>query len=100
MMVDMTVTKRVDAWPLYFAKESLDALRIKLKAGQVFPMQDKFIIRGYGRAYGVPDADRVSFGDLPYVQVLNVGTEDLARQIVERNLTFKDAKKLVGQGGS
>jgi hypothetical protein len=90
--------KDFEIWPLYFAKKALDAKRVKFKEGQPFPLQDKFTIRGYARAYGVENGDAVPFGELPYVQVLNVGAEDVAKHILDRNLSFRDAKKLVSNG--
>ena len=82
-------------WPLYFATKALNAQRLALKKGQPFPIQDKFYIRGLGRAFGVTDADTRPFGDLPYVGVLNVQTEDCARHIMDRGMLYEDAQKLV-----
>lgn len=91
------MARAIDLWPLYFAKKALKATRVNLREGQPFPFQDKFTIKGLARAYGVDD--QTPFGELPYVQVLNVGTEDVAQQILARNMSFRDAKKMLGAVG-
>jgi len=85
-------------WPLYFATKPLKAARMTLKKGQAFPIQDKFFIRGLGRAYGVANADSLPFDELPYVEVVNVQTEDSARNIVSQGLGIDEAKRMVGGG--
>lgn len=82
-------------YPLYFANEALDNARFPIKAGRPFPFQDKFFIRGLGRAYGVKDADTRPFADLPYVTVLNVHGQEVAREIINSGLTLDQAKALV-----
>lgn len=85
-------------WPMYFATRALDAPRLKLNAGDPFPLQDKFSIRGLGRSFGVPEADRLPFSDLPYVTTLNVHSEEMARAIRDQGLDLKRARKLVERG--
>lgn len=85
-------------WPMYFAKKSLDAPRIALKAGQAFPVQDKFYIRGLGYAFGVENPDRVPFNELPYVDVLDVRSQEMVQHILEQGMDFKAAKKFVTAG--
>jgi hypothetical protein len=87
-------------WPLYFAAMPLKAKRVTLKKGQMFPQQSKPYIRGLGSAYGVSDAETRAFHELPYVKVLNVGTEEAAKQVIERGLDFDGAKKLTEQGAT
>lgn len=87
-------------WPMYFAAAPLDAPRLKLKEGEPFPFQDKFYIRGLANAYGVQQADTVPFHELPYVIVLNVRSEDMARQIKEQGLGYKAARKLLETGAT
>lgn len=82
-------------WPVYFARTALDAPKLHLAAGQAFPFQDKRTIRGLGPAYGCADADRLSFGELPYVVALNVRTEAMARHILTNGLTLEKARALL-----
>ena len=86
-------------WPVYFATKPLKAARMSLKKGQAFPIQEKHYIRGLGRAYGVANAETLGFTDLPYVAVVNVQTEDMARHIIDRGVPLDDAHKLVEAGG-
>ena len=88
-------------WPMYFAAKPLDAKKVKLKAGEPFPWQDKAIIRGLSKAYEFPQGANslFSFADLPFVRVLDVGTVQMAQQILERGLTFDQAKKLLDPRG-
>ena len=85
-------------WPVYYCSKPLKAARIVLKKGQPFPLQSKPVIRGLGRAFGVENADKIPFGDLPYVSVLNVGTEEAARHLMERGLELDEAQKLLKEG--
>ena len=82
-------------WPLYFARKALKAPRLTLEAGQIFPLQDKNYIRGLAAIYGLKGADQMGFADLPYVEVLNVHSEEFARQVREQGLRYGQAKKLV-----
>jgi hypothetical protein len=84
-----------ESWPLYFAKKALETPRLKIKEGQLFPFQDKFVIKGYARGYGADES--LPFGELPYVIVLQGGEEIVAKQIVALGLNLRDAKKLVGE---
>lgn len=90
-----TRDKSWEVWPLYFAAKPLDSRLVKLKKGQPFPRQDKFFIRGLARAYGVENVEGLPMDQLPYVAVLNVWDETLARSIVERKVALDDAQKLV-----
>jgi hypothetical protein len=83
-------------WPLYFARAALPVEgRVPIAAEKPFPFQDKATIRGFGPAYGVPDADRLPFAALPYVRALNVRTAANARYIRERDLTYREACALL-----
>ena len=66
-----------------------------LKAGAVFPWQDKRMIRGVGASFGVPDAVDRSWADLDYVATVNVYTEDQRRSIVERNLSLQAVRQML-----
>ena len=56
-------------WPTYVAAHPISVGRLHLRAGEEFPVQDKQVIRGYGLALGVPDADLRALHELPYVAV-------------------------------
>ena len=90
---------RTFVWPMYFTKKPLDAPRLRLAAGDAFPLQDKAYIRGLGHSFGIPDAERLPFSELPYVETLNVHSEEFARRIREQGLRYPQAKKLVEQAG-
>ena len=81
------------AWPIYYAKRDLDARRVQLKAGDLFPLQNKAYIRGLGPSYLVDDADRRPFASLDYVETLNVGSEEMARMIQQQGLKLPEAKR-------
>ncbi len=81
--------------PVYFATRALNARRIKLQPGDPFPLQDKTSIRGLGRSYGVPDAMDCSFASLPYVEVINVGSAEMARHIREQGMGAKHVRTLM-----
>lgn len=85
-------------WPLYFARREIRGRRLVIRRGHLFPTEDKLTIRGFGRALGVEDADRRPFDALPYVQVLDVRSEEMARHVRERGLTYDQARKLL-EGG-
>lgn len=92
------MTDRPDlAWPFYFAKKALTALRVNYREGDPFIIQEKGYIRGLATAYGCDPAkvDRVPFSELPYVVTLNVRSQEMARHIAEHGLTYKQAQKLV-----
>ncbi len=59
--------RRCTPWPIYVAARPIEVGRLRLRAGEPFPFQDKRQIRHYGPALGVPDADRRPFHELPYV---------------------------------
>ena len=86
------------AWPLYFAKRPLTAKRITLKKGEPFPIQDKGYIRGLAAAFGVPNADRVRFSELDYVEMVDVQSLEKGRHILERGLTAEQARKVMTGG--
>lgn len=86
---------QIGSWPCYFATRPCRAPKLVMDAGDPFPMQDKQIIRGYGAAFGCPNADALPFSELPYVTVLDVGSEDIARRIREQGIKLKDAQRLL-----
>lgn len=61
--------RRCTRWPIYVAVHAIEVGRLRLRAGEAFPFQDKRQIRRYGPALGVPDADRRLFHELPYVAI-------------------------------
>lgn len=83
-------------WPMYFAGADITGTKVALKKGELFPIQDKATIRGYGAAAGVKDAWTRPFPRLGYVVTVNVRSEDMARQIREQGLRYKDVLRLVG----
>lgn len=90
----------VNSWPVHFATKSMKARALNVRAGDPFPLQDRASIRGYGAAYGVPDAHTRSFSDLGFVTTLDVRSEDVARQIREQRLSLREAQRLVQQGAA
>lgn len=82
-------------WPLYFARRALVSERMSVRAGDPFPLQGKPQIRGLGPAYGVMDADRRAFHQLPYVRALNVKSEAMGRYILQTGLTYDEAVALL-----
>lgn len=82
-------------WPLYFCRRSIRGAKVRILPGQPFPMQDKQTIRGFASAAGVKNPDRLSFAELPYVQVLDVQSAEIAQQIMERGLSYEEAQQLV-----
>lgn len=86
-------------WPMYFAKVACDGKgKVRFRDGDPFPIQDKAYIRGIGASFGCKDSWARSFGDLPYVEVLNVYSDTMARHISERGLTLEQARRLVRNG--
>jgi hypothetical protein len=93
-----TAQARGDAgWPLYFAASDIVTDKIAIKKGQLFPWQDKQLIKGLGGAAGCPDSWQRPFGELPYVVTVDAKSINLAESIRGRNLTLDAAKKLVQQ---
>ena len=86
------------SWPLYFAKRPLQAKRIALKRGDVFPIQSKSYVRGLAAAYGLSDADRVPFGSLDYVETVDVRTQETAVHVIERGLNVEQTRRLLSGG--
>jgi hypothetical protein len=84
-------------WPMFFAAKALDAKRVKLRQGELFPWQDRSTIRGLSKAYGFPEggAPLFPFAKLPFVLTLDVGTYDLAVQIRDQGLTYAQVKRMV-----
>ena len=80
-------------WPMYFAKRPLEARRMRLTKGDQFPIQEKQYIRNLALAYGLTDG--TPFHQLDYVEALDVQTEYNAKLIRDRQLTLKDARRLV-----
>jgi hypothetical protein len=97
----MRVTTRTDmAWPMYFAAKPLTKGKVTYRKGDAFQLQDKGYIRGLGIAYGVPDADRLPFGSLPYVETVNVRDRRNMYQIIQTGMNADAARKLVSGGVS
>ena len=92
----MQAAPRTDTgWPLYFAACDIVTDKVAIKKGQLFPWQDKQVIKGLGAAAGCADSWQRAFADLPYVAVLDVKTMLLGESISGRKLTLDAAKKLV-----
>ena len=69
---------------VYVAALPLAGSSLTLAVGDPFPVQDKHAIRGFGRAYGIPDADTLPWEDLPFVAAIprrDLGPGDLARVV-------------------
>ena len=81
-------------FPMYFATKPLKG-RVSLKAGDPFPVQDKNGVRGFGVAYGVPNAFDLPFDNLPYVEVVDVRSRANAQRVRESGMDAKAAKRLV-----
>lgn len=77
-------------WPVYFATQDIPGVR-PVRAGELFPVQEKNTIRGYGLALGIPDAWDRPFADLPYVAVVDIDA-DAAHQVQARKLTLEQAR--------
>ena len=86
-------------WPMYFAKVACDGKgKVRFRDGDPFPIQDKSYIRGIGSSLGCKESWALSFGELPYVEILNVYSETMARHISERGLNLEQARRLVRNG--
>lgn len=83
-------------FPMYFATKPLKG-RIPLKAGDPFPVQDKNGVRGFGVAFGVPNAFDLPFDQLPYVEVVDVRSRTVAKRVREAGLDVKATKKLLAE---
>jgi len=90
------MAKEFPTWPMYFAAKPLKAARLTLREGDMLPVQEKQSIRGLGVAYGVEDAWTMEWAKLPFVRTLNVRSEQVARQIREQGLGYREAAKLIG----
>lgn len=86
------------AFPYYFVKQDLNGVRLKLKAGDPFPIQQKPVIRGLAKSYGVEDAELIPFDQLPYVDVVDVRSKQMAKRIQDEHLRAPAVKKLVKAG--
>lgn len=80
--------------PMYFATKALKG-RVSLRVGDPFPVQDKNGVRGFGTAYGVPNAFDLPFDQLPYVEVVDVRSRQNAQRVRESGMDSKAAKKLL-----
>lgn len=85
----------IGTWPCYFARVGVQSRRVTLTAGEPFPLQHKAYIRGLGPAFGCPEARTLPFSKLPYVRVVDVKTEAMARDIRERRLDLTAAEALM-----
>jgi len=83
-------------WPCFFAKRPLKALNLTIQVGEPFPYQDINVIRGYGPAYGVMDAQSKPASALDYVEVIDVRDRQMLRHVMQQGMTAKVVKKLVG----
>lgn len=83
-------------WPMFFCAKALRSRNLNVNVGDAFPYQDINVIRGYGAAYGVPNAFSLAPMNLPYVDVIDVGTPAMQRQITQQALSAKAVKKLMG----
>lgn len=102
LMNDPSVPPRIadaeggpDGWPIYFAREPLNAPFVQLQIGDPFPLQRKDQIAGLGNGFGVPDADKRPFHELPFVGLLRVPSRKLYDAIVEAKCSYKDAVERV-----
>jgi hypothetical protein len=80
--------------PIYFARRPLLARNVELRVGEQFPYQAKDQIRALGRSFGVLDAERRAFHELPYVGVL-LAPRRFYYEIREKKLGYQDALELV-----
>jgi len=95
----MASTRPDMTWPMYFARVVCDGKgKVRFREGDPFPIQDKAYIRGIGASFGCKNSWALSFGELPYVEVLNVYSNQMARHISERGLTLEQARRLVRNG--
>ena len=87
----------VEAWPIYFCRTSLDGVRNPLKAGQLFPAQDKRDVRLWAQAFGMTDeaARQRPFSLLPFVTVVCAPTRSLADKIVADNMSLDEARRFL-----
>lgn len=85
-----------EGWPVFYVRTSLDGVRNPLRAGHLFPHQDRRLIRGWAAAYGVEDGERRPWGLLPFVTTLVAPSQLVADQIVAQGLHIADARKLLG----
>lgn len=92
-MTAAVATEDEDGVPLYFATRDLGG-RNRLTAGELFPHQDKRLVRGYAEAYGVADGDRRPWDQLPFVATV-VLPAALAQQVVAQNLSLEEARMLL-----
>lgn len=88
---------RAEGWPMFFAKRALRSRNLNVQAGEPFPIQDIRTIRGYGAAYGVPDADRLPLTALDFVEVIDVRDRQMARHVLQQGLAAKTVRKLLGE---
>jgi hypothetical protein len=79
---------------IYFSRKRLLARNVELEIGSQFPLQAKDQIRGLAVSFGVRDADRLPFHELPYVGALVVPTH-LYGEIRTKQWKYIDAAEFV-----
>lgn len=82
---------------MYFATRALRARNLTIQAGEAFPIQDIRVIRGYGPAYGVANAETCPLTELGYVEVQDVRDRQMQRHVLQQGLTAKAVRKLMGE---
>jgi hypothetical protein len=84
-----------DRWcAIYFSRKRLLARNVELEIGSQFPLQAKDQIRALGASFGVHDADRLPFHELPYVGALVVPNH-LYGEIRTAKMKYIDAAEFV-----
>jgi len=86
------------AWPLYFAAQDIKGKKFVCKKGDLLPWVDKRIIRGLGQSLGVQNYERLPFGELPFVKILNLRSAAMERTVRTQGLNYAAAQKLAEQG--
>jgi hypothetical protein len=81
--------------PAFFVGRDLDAPRARLRRGELWESQDRRVIRLWGEAFGVRDAETCSWHELPHVITLNCPTMDLANEVIAKGMNLEQAQEYV-----
>jgi hypothetical protein len=82
-----------DWWPCYFAARDIEARNFTLKAGELFFVQRKDVVRNYLRGF-VPNIDTMPLDKVKLLKTLRVPPKAYA-EIIEKNANYEQAREIL-----
>jgi hypothetical protein len=82
-----------DWWPVYFAARDIEARNFTVKAGELFFVQRKDLVRNYLRGF-VPNIDTMPLDKVKLLKVLRVPPKAYP-EIIERKANYDQAVAIV-----